>query len=212
MRAHIGRTMDVRKGIILRIIQRSAARLGGIEQLASTDEAFVDFASRVERLLCQEIIASGRAVGHADAAQPVPYVVIFPEDHTDKEVAAPAATASPFPKGKPGPNRVEEHRRFARHAQNVFGDDLPTLPPKLFLDFAKAIDADPEIIPPPNYDTFAEYLAPRVPVVTNRKGAILARKTREQAFRTLIKNRLKSLRAAELEALMRPPVMPKTRS
>ena len=66
MRAHIGRTMDVRKGIILRIIQRSAARLGGIEQLASTDEAFVDFASRVERLLCQEIIASGRSVGHAE--------------------------------------------------------------------------------------------------------------------------------------------------
>jgi hypothetical protein len=82
---------------------------------------------------------------------------------------------------------------------------LPTLPPKLFLDFAKAIDADPEIIPPPNYDTFAEYLAPKVPVVKNRKGEILERKIREQAFRTLIKNRLKRLPAAELAALMRPP-------
>jgi hypothetical protein len=166
----------------------------------------------VDRPLRDEIIAVGCDVRHADTVQPVPSVAIFPPANTGNDVAAPAATGSPFPKGKPGPNRVEEHRRFARHAQNVFGDDLPTLPPKLFLDFAKAIDADPEIIPPPNYDTFAEYLAPRVPVVTNRKGAILARKTREQAFRTLIKNRLKSLRAAELEALMRPPVMPKTRS
>jgi hypothetical protein len=117
MRAHIGRTMDVRKGIILRIIQRSAARLGGIEQLASTDEAFVDFASRVERLLCQEIIASGRAVGHADAAQPVPYVVIFPEDHTDKEVAAPAATASlvavQIRKQRPGP-KPDDHLKLYR--------------------------------------------------------------------------------------------------
>lgn len=212
MRAHVGRTMDVRKGIILRIIQRSAARLGGIEQPASTDAAFMDFASRVERLLYQEIVASRCDVGHADTVQPVPYVVIFPGDHTDNGLAAPAATGSPFPKGKPGPNRVEEHRRFARHAQNVFGDDLPTLPPKLFLAFAKAIDADPEIIPPPSYDTFAEYLAPKVPVVKSRKGAILARKTREQAFRTLIKNRLKSLPAAELEALMRAPVTLKTRS
>ena len=212
LRAYVGRAFGLRQGRILPILQRSEARLRGTVQPASTDAAFMDFTSLGERMLCNEIVASRRDVGHADRVQPVPYVVIFPEDHTDKEVAAPAATGSPFPKGKPGPNRVEEHRRFARHAQNVFGDDLPTLPPKLFLDFAKAIDADPEIIPPPNYDTFAEYLAPRVPVVKNRKGAILARKTREQAFRTLIKNRLKSLRAAELEALMRPPVMPKTRS
>jgi hypothetical protein len=147
----------------------------------------MDFTSLGERLLCNEIVASRRDVGHADRVQPVPYVVIFSGDHTGNDVAAPAATGSPFPKGKPGPNRVEEHRRFARHAQNVFGGDLPTLPPKLLLDFAKAIDADPEIIPPPSYDTFAEYLAPKVPVVKNRKRAILARKTREQAFRTLVK-------------------------
>jgi hypothetical protein len=212
LRAYVGRTTDLRKEIVLRILQRLAARFGRVEQLASTDEAFVDFASRVERLLCQEITASGRDVGHADRVQPVPYVVIFSGDHTDKEVAAPAATASPFPKGKPGPNRVEEHRRFARHAQKVFGDDLSTLPPKLFLDFAKALDADPEIILPPSYDSFAAYLTPRVSEGTDRKRAMLARTTREQAFRTLIKNRLKSLRAAELEALMRPQVMPKTRS
>ena len=212
MRAHVGRTMGVRKGIILRITQRAAARLGGIEQVASTDEAFVDFASLVERLLCDEIVAYRRDVGHADTVQPMPYVVIFPGDHTGNDVAAPAATGAPFPKGKPGPKRVEEHRRFAKHAQRVFGDDLPTLPPNFFQDFAAALDADAEIIPPPNYDTFAEYLAPTVPVVKNRTGAILARKTREQAFRTLIKNRLKSLRAGELEALMRRPVMPKTKS
>src|ERR1017187_3852930 len=76
MRAHVGRTMGVRKGIILRITQRAAARLGGIEQVASTDEAFVDFASLVERLLCDEIVAYRRDVGHADTVQPMPYVVI----------------------------------------------------------------------------------------------------------------------------------------
>ena len=212
LRAYVGRAFGLRQGRLLPILQRSEARLRGTVQPASTDAAFMDFTSHMERLLCNEIVASRRDVGHADTVQRVPYVVISPGDHTDNGLAAPAATGSPFPKGKPGPNRVEEHRRFARHAQNVFGGDLPTLPPKLLLDFAKAIDADPEIIPPPSYDTFAEYLAPKVPVVKNRKRAILARKTREQAFRTLIKNRLKSLRAAELEALMRPPVMPKTRS
>src|ERR1039458_881292 len=94
LRAHVGRAFGLRKGRILQILERSEARLGGTVQPACTDATFVDFASRVEGLLYQEIIASGRAVGHADAAQPVPYVVIFPEDHTDKEVAAPAATAS----------------------------------------------------------------------------------------------------------------------
>jgi hypothetical protein len=205
LRAHVGRAFGLRKGRILQILERSEARLGGTVQPACTDATFVDFASRVEGLLYQEIVASRRDVGHADTVQSVPYVVIFPEDHTGDDITAPAATGSPFPKGRPGPRRVEEHRRFARLARKVFGDDLPTLPPKLFLDFAEAIDADPGIIPPPNYDTFAEYLTPRLPEGTDRKRAVLARTTREQAFRTLIKNRLKRLPAAELEALMRPP-------
>jgi hypothetical protein len=205
LRAYVGRVFGLRQGRILQILQRSEARLRGTVQPASTDEAPVDFASRAERLLCQEIIASGRAVGHADAAQPVPYATIFPGGPTDNDVTAPAATGSPFPKRKPGPNRIEEHRRFADHAQRVFGRNLPTLPPRLFQEFAKAIDADPGIIPPPSYDTFAEYLTPRLPEGIDRKRAILARTTRDQAFRTLIKNRLKRLPAAELEALMRPP-------
>ena len=205
LRAHVGRAFGLRKGRILQILERSEARLGGTVQPACTDATFVDFASRVERLLCQEIIASGRAVGHADAAQPVPYATIFPGGPTDNDVTAPAATGSPFPKGKPGPNRVVEHRRLARHARKVFGDDLPTLPSRFFQDLVEVVDADSEILPPPGYRSFAEYLAPIVPEGSTRKGAILARKIKEQKFRRLIKNRLKRLPAAELAALMRPP-------
>src|ERR1019366_4745809 len=130
LRAYVGRAFGLRQGRILPILQRSEARLRG----TVTDAALVDFASRVDRPLRDEIIAVGCDVRHADTVQPVPSVAIFPPANTGNDVAAPAATGSPFPKGKPGPNRVEEHRRFARHAQNVFGDDLPTLPPKLFLD------------------------------------------------------------------------------
>ena len=205
LRAYVGRTTGLRKERILQILERSEARLGGTVRPAVADAALVDFASRVERLLCQEIIAAGRSVGLADPAQPVPYVVISPEGQTDSKLEAPAATGSPFPKGKPGPNRVVEHRRLARHARKVFGDDLPTLPSRFFQDLVEVLDADSEILPPPGYRSFAEYLAPRAPEGSTRKGAILARKIKEQKFRRLIKNRLKRLPAAELAALMRPP-------
>jgi len=104
LRAYVGRAFGLRQGRILPILQRSEARLRGTVQPASTDAACMDFTSLGERLLCNEIVASRRDVGHADRVQPVPYVVIFSGDHTGNDVAAPAATASPFPKGKPGPN------------------------------------------------------------------------------------------------------------
>jgi hypothetical protein len=203
MKGYVGRAFDLQEGRILRVL----GRLRGSAPTASTDAAFADLASRVLRLLCQETIAAGRNMEHADTAQPVSYAVII-SDTTD--FAAPAPTGPPFAKGKPGPNRIEEHRRFAKHAKRVFGADLPTLPAKCFPDFAKALDADPGIIPPPSYDTFAAYLAPKMREGANRKAEILARQTREKEVRRLIKNRLKRLPAAELRALMNPPVMERT--
>ena len=160
-----------------------------------------DFESLQE--LFDRIIVFPVEAGQAHIQQPSNNGTISKE-HTDHKVVVPAASKPSFPRGKPGPNRVEEHRRFARHAQEVFGDDLPTLPPKLYLRFVMAIDADPEIIPPPGYPSFAAYLAPRVPEASTLKGKLMARKSRETEFRRLIKNRLKSLPAGELAALIGP--------
>src|ERR1035441_6444432 len=117
LRAHVGRAFGLRKGRILQILERSEARLGGTVQPACTDATFVDFASRVEGLLYQEIVASRRDVGHADTVQSVPYVVIFPEDHTGDDITAPAATgslvAARIRKQRPGP-KPEDHTRFYR--------------------------------------------------------------------------------------------------
>ena len=117
LRAYVGRAFGLRQGRILPILQRSEARLRGTVQPASTDAAFMDFTSLGERMLCNEIVASRRDVGHADRVQPVPYVVIFPEDHTDKEVAAPAATASlvavQIRKQRPGP-KPDDHLKLYR--------------------------------------------------------------------------------------------------
>ena len=124
LRAHVGRAFGLRKGRILQILERSEARIGGTVQPASTDEASVDFASRAERLLCQEIIASGRAVGHADAAQPVPYATIFPGGPTDNDVTAPAATgsivAAQIRKQRPGP-KPDDHSKLYRIIIDTIG-------------------------------------------------------------------------------------------
>jgi hypothetical protein len=90
-------------------------------QLASTDAAFVDFATRVETLLRQEMIESGRNVEHADTAQHVPYVVIF-SDNAD--FAEPAATgslvAARISKQRPGP-KPDDHLILYRIILDTLG-------------------------------------------------------------------------------------------
>jgi hypothetical protein len=125
LRAHVGRAFGLRKGRILQILERSEARLGGTVQPACTDAIFVDFASLVKRLLYQEIVASRRDVGHADTVPSVPYVVIFPEDHTGDDITAPAATgsivAAQIRKQRPGP-KPDDHSKLYRIIIDTIGD------------------------------------------------------------------------------------------
>lgn len=124
LRAHVGRAFGLRKGRILQILERSEARLGGTVQPACTDATFVDFASRVERLLCNEIIASRCNVGHPDTVQSVPYVVIFPEDQIGDDTTAPAATgslaAAQIGKQRPGP-KPDDHSKLYRIIIDTIG-------------------------------------------------------------------------------------------
>jgi hypothetical protein len=117
MSAYVGRGTDLRKKIVLRIMQRLAARLGRVEESASADAAFIDFASRVDRLLGDEMIAVGRDARHADREPILPYVVILPAANPDNDIAAPAATgslvAARIRKQRPGP-KPEDHTKFYR--------------------------------------------------------------------------------------------------
>ena len=128
----------------------------------------------------------------------VAYAITYVEDLLLSH-PQPTATAPLRLKGKPGPNRIDEHRKLAEHARAVFGKDLPDLPPIYYLRLAERLDSDDCITPPLNFDSFDAYLTPKLEGVKTRRGQIRARKSREREFRRLIINRLKRL--PEFEAL-----------
>jgi hypothetical protein len=162
-----------------------------------TTEASSDPQSRLPGRPQEEIRGAQHEPSTAKESH-VAYAITYVEDLLLSH-PQPTATAPLRLKGKPGPNRIDEHRKLAEHARAVFGKDLPDLPPIYYLRLAERLDSDDCITPPLNFDSFDAYLTPKLEGVKTRRGQIRARKSREREFRRLIINRLKRL--PEFEAL-----------